>query len=75
MQPNKVLNKLNKRETTVIQIIIQNMASAECSSENQRTALCHKKRKDSLEGRLDRVLLAAELEFPNTLVPRLPQNS
>ena len=35
----------------------------------------HKKRKDSLEGSLDRVLSAVELEFPETLVPRLPQNS
>ena len=29
----------------------------------------HKKRKDSLEGSLDRVLFAAELEFPKILVP------
>ena len=35
----------------------------------------HKKRKDSQEGRLDRVLFAAELEFSKLLVPRLPQNS
>ena len=35
----------------------------------------HKKRKDSLEGSLDRVLFAAELEFPKILVPRLPQNT
>ena len=34
----------------------------------------HKKRKDSLKGTLDRVLLAAELEFPKILVPRLPQH-
>ena len=33
----------------------------------------HKKRKDSLEGSLDRGLLAAELEFPKIVVPRLPQ--
>ena len=32
-----------------------------------------KKRKDCLEGSLDRVLFAAELEFPKILVPRLPQ--
>ena len=31
----------------------------------------HKKRKDSL----DRVLFAAELEFPKILVPRLPQHT
>ena len=31
----------------------------------------HKKRKDSLEGSLDQVLLAAELEFPKIAVPRL----
>ena len=35
----------------------------------------HKKRKDGLEGSLDRVLLAAELKFPKTLVPRLPQHT
>ena len=35
----------------------------------------HKKRKDSLEASLDRVLLAAELEFPKILVPRLPQHT
>ena len=33
----------------------------------------HKKRKDNLEGSLNQVLLAAELEFPKILVPRLPQ--
>ena len=35
----------------------------------------HKKRKDNLEGSLDRVLLAAELEFPKILAPRLPQRT
>ena len=35
----------------------------------------HKKRKDSLEGSVDRIPFAAELEFPKILVPRLPQNS
>ena len=35
----------------------------------------HNKRKDSPEGSLVRVLFAAELEFPKTLVPRLPQNT
>ena len=35
----------------------------------------HKKRKDSLEGSLDRVLFATELEFPKILAPRLPQNT
>ena len=35
----------------------------------------HKKRKDRLEGSLDRVLFAVELEFSNILVPRLPQNT
>ena len=33
------------------------------------------KQKDSLEGSLDRVLLAAELEFPKMLVPRLLQHT
>ena len=32
----------------------------------------HKKRKDSLEGSLDRVLLASKLEFPKIVIPRLP---
>ena len=38
---------------------------------------CHsrKKRKDSLEGSLVRVLFAAKLEFPKILVHRLPQNT
>ena len=35
----------------------------------------HKKRKDSLEGSLDQLLSAAELEFPKILVSRLPQNT
>ena len=35
----------------------------------------HKKRKDSLEGRLDRVLIPTELEFLKILVPRLTQNT
>ena len=35
----------------------------------------HKKRKDSLKGSLDRVLFAAELEFPKILVPRIPQHT
>ena len=35
----------------------------------------HKKRKDSLKGNLDRVLLAAKLEFPKILVRRLPQHT
>ena len=30
---------------------------------------------EKLEGSLDRVLFAAELEFPKILVPRLPQNA
>ena len=34
-----------------------------------------RKQRDSLEGSLDRVLLAAELEFPKILVPRLPQHT
>ena len=35
----------------------------------------HKKWKDSLEGSLDQVLLATELEFRKILVPRLPQHA
>ena len=33
----------------------------------------HKKRTDSLEGSLDQVLFAADLEFSKILVPKLPQ--
>ena len=32
----------------------------------------HRKRKDSLEGSLDRVLSETVLEFPKILIPRLP---
>ena len=35
----------------------------------------HQKRKDSLEGSLDRVLFAAELEFLKVVVSRLPQHT
>ena len=35
----------------------------------------HKKQKDSLEGSLDRILFAGELEYPKILVPRLPQHT
>ena len=35
----------------------------------------HQKQKDSLEGSMDRILFAAELEFPKILVPRLPQHT
>ena len=35
----------------------------------------HKKRKDSLQSCLNRVLFVAELEFPKVLVPRLPQHT
>ena len=35
----------------------------------------HKKRKDGLEGSLDRVWSTAELEFPKILVRRLPQHT
>ena len=35
----------------------------------------HKKRKDSLDGSMNRALFTAELGFPKILVPRLPQNS
>ena len=40
-----------------------------CSNHN------HKKRKDRLEGSLDQVLFAAELEFQKIPVPRLPQHT
>ena len=35
----------------------------------------HKKQKDNLEGSLDQVLFAAELEFSKILVPRLSQHT
>ena len=35
----------------------------------------HKKQKGSMEGSLDQVLFAVELEFSKMLVPRLPQHS
>ena len=35
----------------------------------------HKKRKDSLEGGLDRVFFETELKFPKMLVPRLLQHT
>ena len=44
-------------------------------SKNTQKYHSHKKRKDSLEGSVDRALSAAELEFPKTLVPRLPQHT
>ena len=44
-------------------------------SKNTQKYHSHKKRKDSLEGNVDRALSAAELEFPKTLVPRLPQHT
>ena len=34
-----------------------------------------KKRKDNLEGSLDRVLYTTEIELRKIIVPRLPQNS
>ena len=38
-------------------------------------SISHKKLKDSLEGSLDPVLIAAELKFSKILVPRLPQHT
>ena len=35
----------------------------------------NEKMEGSLEGSLDRILFATELEFPKVLVTRLPQNS
>ena len=35
----------------------------------------HKKREESLEGGLDRVLFAAELEFLKIMVPKLTQDT
>ena len=35
----------------------------------------HKKWKNTLEVSLDRLLFAAELEFPKILVPRIPQHT
>ena len=44
-------------------------------SKEKKSNHSHKKGKDSLEGSLVRVLFEAELEFPNILVSRLPQNT
>ena len=41
----------------------------------EKFAHSHKKRKDNLEGGLDRVLFTAELGFLKILVPRLPQHT
>ena len=35
----------------------------------------HKKREESLEGGLDRILFAAELEFLKIMVPKLTQDT
>ena len=37
--------------------------------------LSHQNQKDNLEGSLVLVLFVAELDFPKTLVPRLPQDT
>ena len=54
---------------------VQMMSTQNNSQKSGRLRHSHKKRKDSLEGSLDRVLFAAELDFPKILVPRLLQNS
>ena len=43
--------------------------------ETNKKVPSHKKRKDSLEGSLDLILFAVELDFPKILVSRLPQNT
>ena len=43
--------------------------------EDVDTAITIKNRKYNLEGSLDKVLLAAELELPKILLPRLPQHT
>ena len=42
---------------------------------SNKTNHSHKKRKDNLEGSLDRVLFPTEIELRKIIVPRLPQNS
>ena len=42
---------------------------------SNKTNHSHKKRKDNLEGSLDRVLFTTEIELQKIIVPRLPQNS
>ena len=37
--------------------------------------LSHQNQRDNLEGSLVLVLFVAELDFPKTLVPRLPQDT
>ena len=46
-----------------------------CQDENQFLHHSQKKRKDSLEGSLDRVLFAAELDFLKIPVPKLPRHT
>ena len=42
---------------------------------SNKTNHSHKKRKDNLEGSLDRVLFPTEIELRKIIVLRLPQNS
>ena len=42
---------------------------------SNKTNHSHKKRKDNLEGSLDRVLFTTEIELHKIIVSRLPQNS
>ena len=60
----------------IILLLIRDISS-KGSSPNLASILnhSHKKRKDSLESSLDRLLFAAELEILKILVPRLPQHT
>ena len=70
---SKTISIIHYSEFHVVDTILDNL-QVNITAKN-RFHHSHKKRKDSLEGSLDRVLLAAELEFPKILVPRLPQHT
>ena len=72
LNKKKVFLKIYKK-TSVLESLFINIAGLSLQR-FLKLPNSHKKRKDSLEGSLDRVLLAAELEFPKILVPRLPQH-
>ena len=60
---NEVLDKLSKENKITFLLGAFNI---------NLVIYSHKKKKDSLEGSLVRVLFSAEVEFSKILVPRLP---
>ena len=67
--------RANRNETNDEAKIENHTKSDEDTESGSDSEHSHKKRKDSLEGSLDRVSFAAELEFLKILVPRLPQHT